>query len=72
MFWASPTETMISANSDAVFTFINLTEACAAGWTLVAPPTIPTAMGISSVPTRLPSASLPQVESEVYLPERAA
>ena len=63
-FCANPTLTMISASSRAVVTCISLSAACAVGCTRVAPPTMPTAMGISSVPTSAPPSS-PQVLNEV-------
>jgi hypothetical protein len=40
-------------------------ESCASGWVLVAPPTRPTGIGISIVPTSAPSRSFSQVVSEV-------
>jgi len=64
-FCASPTLAMISESSLALVTPMILSAAWALGCTLVAPPTMPTAIGISRVPTRLPSRSLPQVLSDV-------
>src|SRR5699024_6189866 len=55
-FWARPAATMISARSWAVVTSAIRRLARAAGWTLVAPPTRPTGIGISRVPTRSPAA----------------
>ena len=42
-----------------------LSASRASGWVLVAPPTRPTGIGISSVPTRAPLASFSQWVSEV-------
>jgi hypothetical protein len=64
-FCASPTAVMISASSDAVPTPRSLIAACATGCTLVAPPTNPTGIGSSSVPTTFPSASRSNRDSEV-------
>ena len=60
-FCASPTVAMISPSSCALFTPRSRTFARAVGWTAVAPPTSPTAIGISIVPTKSPDASFSQV-----------
>jgi hypothetical protein len=65
MFWARPTATVTSASSCAVSTPRIFSESWASGWVLVAPPTRPSAMGISSVPTRRPSVASSHVVSEV-------
>src|SRR5213593_135911 len=52
-----PTAAITSASSCAVLTPRRWTFAFAVGWTAVAPPTSPTAMGSSIVPTRSPFAS---------------
>src|SRR3989442_1591761 len=56
-FCAKPTAAMTSASSCAVLTPSRWTFAFAVGWTAVAPPTRPTAMGSSIVPPRSPLAS---------------
>jgi len=51
IFWANPTETMISAQFGGRLDAPSAsTRPAPAGWTLVAPPMMPTAIGISSVP----------------------
>src|SRR5690606_42152662 len=71
-FCASPTAVMISASSAAVPTPSSATAACAAGCTVVAPPTRPTGIGSSSVPTRSPAASFSNRESGAQGPSAEA
>ncbi len=64
-FCARPTVAMIWASSVADFTPRIWWFSFTAGFDISEPPTMPTFMGISMLPTRLPSASAVQLVSEV-------
>src|SRR2546422_676988 len=68
-FCARPTAAITSPSSCALFTPRRRTFALAVGWTAVAPPTSPTAIGSSMVPTKSPFASFSQVVRDRYPPD---
>ncbi|MOA32699.1 hypothetical protein D3C78_1539410 [compost metagenome] len=63
-FWASPTVTITWASSAAECTRRNLWAIWAIGCSPIEPPTVPTGMGNSSSPTKLPASSWLQVVME--------
>ncbi|KAG1578766.1 hypothetical protein G6F46_015746 [Rhizopus delemar] len=64
-FCARPTATATSPSSCADFTSMIFSASLASGCVLVAPPTRPTGMGISIVPTSAPEVSFSHCVSDV-------
>ncbi len=71
-FCARPTATITHASSLADLICRIFAQTLAIGWTLIIPPTTPTDIGSSILPTKLPALSLLHCVSDRYLPDFAA